>query len=158
MRPLLLTNWAKGPYYLVIRIGFEPMTYSLEGCRSIQLSYRTWSGLSPYVTCWDLYRRSHSTMLRKAIEIHHLALSLSYFGLADRSRTRTCRPYDLNYTTSLGYRSLSYAASYHIRHILLLFVPSFRHPSICSSFRAVTLSRALKFLSLWVEQLTAMQL
>ena len=25
----------------VIRIGFEPMTYSLEGCCSIQLSYRT---------------------------------------------------------------------------------------------------------------------
>ena len=25
----------------VIRIGFEPMAYSLEGCCSIQLSYRT---------------------------------------------------------------------------------------------------------------------
>jgi hypothetical protein len=26
---------------LVIRIGFKPMTHSLEGCCSIQLSYRT---------------------------------------------------------------------------------------------------------------------
>jgi hypothetical protein len=31
----------KGKEKEVIRIGFEPMTYSLEGCRSIQLSYRT---------------------------------------------------------------------------------------------------------------------
>ena len=30
-----------GSKKVVIRIGFEPMTYSLEGCRSIQLSYRT---------------------------------------------------------------------------------------------------------------------
>ena len=29
---------------LVIRIGFEPMTRSLEGCCSIQLSYRTKTG------------------------------------------------------------------------------------------------------------------
>lgn len=28
---------------LVIPIGFEPMAYSLEGCRSIQLSYGTCS-------------------------------------------------------------------------------------------------------------------
>jgi hypothetical protein len=32
---------------LVIRIGFKPMTYSLEGCRSIQLSYRTDPGHLP---------------------------------------------------------------------------------------------------------------
>ena len=30
-------SWCK----VVIRIGFEPMTHSLEGCCSIQLSYRT---------------------------------------------------------------------------------------------------------------------
>ncbi len=28
-------------YLQVIRMGFEPMTHSLEGCCSIQLSYRT---------------------------------------------------------------------------------------------------------------------
>ena len=28
-------------HYLVIRLGFEPKTHSLEGCCSIQLSYRT---------------------------------------------------------------------------------------------------------------------
>jgi hypothetical protein len=28
-------------FSLVIRIGFKPMTHSLEGCCSIQLSYRT---------------------------------------------------------------------------------------------------------------------
>ncbi len=28
-------------YILVIRLGFEPKTHSLEGCCSIQLSYRT---------------------------------------------------------------------------------------------------------------------
>ena len=27
--------------YFVIRMGFEPMTHSLEGCCSIQLSYQT---------------------------------------------------------------------------------------------------------------------
>jgi hypothetical protein len=30
-----------GGIFLVIRIGFEPMTYCLEGSCSIQLSYRT---------------------------------------------------------------------------------------------------------------------
>lgn len=28
-------------FYKVIRLGFEPKTHSLEGCCSIQLSYRT---------------------------------------------------------------------------------------------------------------------
>ena len=28
-------------FYFVIRLGFEPKTHSLEGCCSIQLSYRT---------------------------------------------------------------------------------------------------------------------
>ena len=28
-------------FQLVIRLGFEPKTHSLEGCCSIQLSYRT---------------------------------------------------------------------------------------------------------------------
>ncbi len=37
-------NMGKGE---VIRIGFEPMTYSLEGCRSIQLSYRTFYDVFP---------------------------------------------------------------------------------------------------------------
>lgn len=35
----------KGSVRLVIRAGFEPTTHSLEGCCSIQLSYRT----SPYL-------------------------------------------------------------------------------------------------------------
>ena len=32
---------------VVIRLGFEPKTHSLEGCCSIQLSYRT----DPYFSC-----------------------------------------------------------------------------------------------------------
>ena len=38
--------------YSVIRLGFEPKTHSLEGCCSIQLSYRT----DPYVFpfCWKV--------------------------------------------------------------------------------------------------------
>ena len=28
-------------FFFVIRLGFEPKTHSLEGCCSIQLSYRT---------------------------------------------------------------------------------------------------------------------
>ena len=48
--------------YLVIRLGFEPKTHSLEGCCSIQLSYRTdpyflasdpqTGRLLPCVGCW----------------------------------------------------------------------------------------------------------
>ena len=44
--------------WLVIRKGFEPLTHSLEGCCSIQLSYRTiadCTGLEPVnstVTGW----------------------------------------------------------------------------------------------------------
>ena len=34
---------------LVIPIGFEPMAYSLEGCRSIQLSYGTFSGFQEQI-------------------------------------------------------------------------------------------------------------
>ena len=29
------------PFYIVIPLGFEPKTHSLEGCCSIQLSYGT---------------------------------------------------------------------------------------------------------------------
>jgi hypothetical protein len=36
----------------VIREGFEPSTHSLEGCCSIQLSYRTILKSSPYVLCY----------------------------------------------------------------------------------------------------------
>ena len=36
-----ILKWGREMKKKVIRIGFEPMTYSLEGCRSIQLSYRT---------------------------------------------------------------------------------------------------------------------
>ena len=39
-------------FFFVIRLGFEPKTHSLEGCCSIQLSYRT--GLSiPFGECKD---------------------------------------------------------------------------------------------------------
>ena len=35
-------NTFKSPFFfVVIRSGFEPETHSLEGCCSIQLSYRT---------------------------------------------------------------------------------------------------------------------
>ena len=34
-------KWERTRLEVVIPIGFEPMTYSLEGCRSIQLSYGT---------------------------------------------------------------------------------------------------------------------
>ena len=35
-----LIRWLRSDF-LVIRLGFEPKTHSLEGCCSIQLSYRT---------------------------------------------------------------------------------------------------------------------
>ena len=36
-----LTRVRRIPLFHVIRLGFEPKTHSLEGCCSIQLSYRT---------------------------------------------------------------------------------------------------------------------
>ena len=36
-----LPNGRLGSDFLVIRLGFEPKTHSLEGCCSIQLSYQT---------------------------------------------------------------------------------------------------------------------
>ena len=38
----------------VIRLGFEPKTHSLEGCCSIQLSYRT----NPYWLLWEVLNES----------------------------------------------------------------------------------------------------
>ncbi len=40
--PVIRLNDRDFPF-LVIRLGFEPKTHSLEGCCSIQLSYRTGS-------------------------------------------------------------------------------------------------------------------
>ena len=40
---------------MVIRIGFEPMTYCLEGSCSIQLSYRTNLTLSPLKVLFNRY-------------------------------------------------------------------------------------------------------
>ena len=67
-------------------------------------------------------------MLRKAVEIHHLALSLSYFGLADGAGFEPARSQELTLLGAPRRPPASYSCSvYHIRHILLLFVPSFRH-------------------------------
>ena len=44
----------------VIRLGFEPKTHSLEGCCSIQLSYRTDPWLSEFRAGFLVERSGHS--------------------------------------------------------------------------------------------------
>ncbi len=64
----------------MIRLGFEPKTHSLEGCCSIQLSYRT----DPYI--FPFYRKVGAKVVKKIVIANGCFDLIQKYHLYDESR------------------------------------------------------------------------